>query len=145
MVIRLGRRSPTCQWRQILIDADWWLICLLKLKQTPVVSLNARQAKPKVHLADTTRVCFHVNKHIFFCLYDTYWVKMYTIYWFMWRNADFILISKLGTHSSLYNVDSYICHCYAIYWDKQSYVTMAWRLTRVFLSLDFNLCISQVL
>ena len=28
------------------------------MKHTGVVSLNARQAKPGVHLVDTTRVCF---------------------------------------------------------------------------------------
>ena len=29
------------------------------MKHTPVVSLNALQAKPGVHLVDTTRVCFN--------------------------------------------------------------------------------------
>ena len=33
------------------------------MKHTRVVSLNARQAKPGVHLVDTTRVCFIVNEH----------------------------------------------------------------------------------
>ena len=32
------------------------------MKHTRVVSLNARQAKPGVHLVDTTRVCFIVNE-----------------------------------------------------------------------------------
>ena len=33
------------------------------MKHTRVVSLYARQAKPGVHLIDTTRVCFIVNEH----------------------------------------------------------------------------------
>ena len=35
-------------------------MCSLTMKHTRVVSLNARQAKPGVHLVDTTRVCFIV-------------------------------------------------------------------------------------
>ena len=44
----------------------WWehlVVCSLTMKHTRVVSLNARQAKPGVHLVDTTRVCFIVNEH----------------------------------------------------------------------------------
>ena len=37
------------------------------MKHTRVVSLNARQAKPGVHLVDTTRVCFIVNEHTTKC------------------------------------------------------------------------------
>ena len=33
------------------------------MKHMREVSLNARQAKPGVHLVDTTRVCFIVNEH----------------------------------------------------------------------------------
>ena len=38
-------------------------LCSFTMKHTRVVSLNARQAKPGVHLVHTTRVCFIVNEH----------------------------------------------------------------------------------
>ena len=43
------------------------VVCSLTMKHTRVVSLNARQAKPGVHLVDTTRVCFIVNEHTTKC------------------------------------------------------------------------------
>ena len=48
------------------------------MKHTRVVSLNARQAKPGVHLVDTTRVCFIVNEHTTkcSCFYHTCILKM---------------------------------------------------------------------
>ena len=54
--------SVLCSRHAIL----WWehlVVCSLRMKHTRVVSLNARQAKPGVHLVDTTRVCFIVNEH----------------------------------------------------------------------------------
>ena len=46
---------------------DTTRVCSLTMKHTRVMSLNARQAKPGVHLVDTTRVCFIVNEHITKC------------------------------------------------------------------------------
>ena len=58
------------------------------MKHTRVVSLNARQAKPGVHLVDTTRVCFIVNEHTTkcSCFYHTCKFKMQNVSSFMWWN-----------------------------------------------------------
>ena len=72
-------------------------MCSLTMKHTRVVSLNARQAKPGVHLVDTTRVCFIVNEHTTkcSCFYHTCLFKMQKLYSFMWWNMSGF-IWKLG-------------------------------------------------
>ena len=124
------------------------------MKHTRVVSLNARQAKPGVHLVDTTRVCFIVNEHTTkcSCFYHTCWFKMLKVYSFMWWNMWLVSFESWELilqflSSGLMKLDEtigycwcpivmkwslwlqqwslWLHHCDVIHWDKQSCVTMA--------------------
>ena len=126
----------------------------LTMKHTRVVSLNARQAKPGVHLVDTTQVCFIVNEHTTkcSCIYHTCSFKMQKICSSMWWNMclvsfeswELILqfvssgLTKLGDTISyfwcpivmrwslwLQQWSLWLHHCNVIHWDKQNCVTMA--------------------
>ena len=68
----------------------------LTMKHTRVVSLNARQAMPEVHLANITRACFIVKKHTteYIHLCDWVWICFHckfgdwlcSLYYLDWRN-----------------------------------------------------------
>ena len=145
------------------------------MKHTRVVSLNARQAKPGVHLVDTTRVCFIANEHTTkcSCFYHTCLFEMQYVNSFMWWNMclvsfeswELILqfvssgLTKLDETISycwcpivmrwslwLQQWSLWLRHCDVIHWDKQSCVTMAVDLyPERFCHLTFNLCVSHTL
>ena len=137
-----------------VLKREHLVVCSLTMKHTRVVSLNARQAKPGVHLVDTTRVCFIVNEHTTkcSCFYHTCSFKMQKVYSFIWWNMCLVsfeiweLILQFLS-SGLMKLDetigycwcpivmkwslwlqqwsTWLHHCDVIHWDKQSCVTMA--------------------
>ena len=72
----------------VIIQREYLAVCLLTMKHTRWVSLNARQEKSRVHSVDTTRVCFIVNEHATkFCWFNHICIlKTHKLYSFMWLN-----------------------------------------------------------
>ena len=110
-----------------------------RMKHTGVVSSNAWQAKPVVHLVYTTRVfhCQSTHNQVF-RFYHICFYKMEILYSFMWLNTYLFSIQ------SLYHVDWWILvnqsycwcpivmkwslwlhHCVVTHWDEHICVTMA--------------------
>ena len=105
-------------WMQ-LIKREHLVVCPLTIKHTRVVSLNAQQAKPGVHLIDTTHVCYIVNEHTTNCsrFYHTCLSKMQKVYQFMWYNMylfsfqSWVLILQFVS-SRLKKLDEQIGYCW---------------------------------
>ena len=66
-ILANGFMATSCVYQVIVVSIVGTHVCSLPMKHTKVVSQNARQAKPGVHLVDTTRVCFTVNEHTTKC------------------------------------------------------------------------------
>ena len=81
-------------------------------------SLNARQAKPGVHLVDTARVCIIVNQHTTncSCFYHTCLFKKAKVYSFMWWNMYLFSFQSRElilqfVSSGLMRLDEKSCYC----------------------------------